>query len=161
MASERNWITFVCTANTCRSPMAAALFKHALLAQKEPLCSIEVESAGVSALTGEPVSNNAARALEEVGLDISDHRSYQLTYQLLRRSFAVFCMTESHRVLIEMSFDNPPKHLYLMRELIPNTQELTIPDPFGLNINAYRACRDSMVEAIPPIINFLKKHYPQ
>lgn len=159
MPVERDTITFVCTANTCRSPMAEALLKHALQAEEEPLRSLNVLSTGVSSFEGEPASPNTIRALEEVGISLKGFISKQLTYPIVRRSFAMFCMTESHRVMVEMSFENYPKYLYLMRQLMTNTQEYTIPDPYGLNIDAYRACRDSMVESIPSILKFLREHY--
>ena len=159
MPVERNLITFVCTANTCRSPMAEALLKHALQAEDEPLHSLTVVSTGVSSFAGEPPAINTIKVLEEVGITLKDFKSQQLTYPIVKRSFAIFCMTESHRVTVEMSFENCPPHLYLMRELMENTQEYTIPDPYGLNIDAYRACRDSMVESIPSILKFLKKEY--
>jgi protein-tyrosine phosphatase len=139
--------------------MAEALLKHALQAEEEPFRSLKVISTGVSSFSGEPPAVNTVKVLKEVGIKIEGFKSQQLTYQIVRRSFAIFCMTESHRVTVEMSFDNCPQHLYLMRELMEGTQEYTIPDPYGLNIDAYRACRDSMVECIPAILRFLKREY--
>src|SRR3954467_6887892 len=88
-------IVTVCTANICRSPMAAALLQHALAAQPEPLRSIKVISAGGAARTGEPVSENSVFALKKVGLDISNHCSQPLTQRILDEALAVLCMTES------------------------------------------------------------------
>jgi len=139
--------------------MAEALLKHALQAEEEPLRSLEVVSTGVSSFSGEPPAINTVKVLKEAGVSLEDFKSKQLNYQTVRRSFAIFCMTESHRVSVEMSFENCPTYLYLMRELMENTQEHTIPDPYGLNIDAYRACRDSMVESIPSILKFLRKEY--
>src|SRR6476469_5492177 len=72
-------IVTVCTANICRSPMAAALLQHALAAQPEPMRSLKVVSAGVAARPGEQVSENSVLALKKVGIDISEHRSQSLT----------------------------------------------------------------------------------
>lgn len=139
--------------------MAEALLKHVLQAEEEPLRSLEVVSTGVSSFSGEPPAINTVKVLKEAGVSLEGFKSKQLNYQTVRRSFAIFCMTESHRVSVEMSFENCPPYLFLMRELMENTQEYTIPDPYGLNIDAYRACRDSMVESIPSILKFLKKEY--
>src|SRR6187401_810428 len=93
-------IVAVCTANICRSPMAAALLQHALLAQPEPFRSIKVISAGVAARVGEQVSENSVLALRKVGLDVSQHRSQPLTQEMIDGALAVLCMTESHRAMI-------------------------------------------------------------
>src|SRR3954469_7640476 len=80
-------VTF-CTANICRSPMAAALLQHALAVEPEPLRSFKVISAGVAARAGEVVSENSVIALKKVGLDVSQHRSQPLTQKILDEAFA-------------------------------------------------------------------------
>ena len=155
MPEQPGHVLFVCTANTCRSPMAAALLRHALAAEPEPLRSIPVISAGVSAMSGYPAAANAVQALKKVGITLADHRSQRVTQQLLNEALAVFCMTESHRAMLELDFDPLPQHLHLMRELMTGA-ESDIPDPFGMNLGAYESSRDSMVEAIPSIVAFLR-----
>ena len=109
-------IVAVCTANTCRSPMAAALLQHALQGQPEPLRSLRVTSAGVAARGGEPVSANSVAALRKVGLDISGHRSRVLTPELLREATLILCMTESHRMMVQLMADPAPESVHLFRE---------------------------------------------
>jgi len=135
--------------------MAAALLRHALAAEPEPLRSIPVISAGVSAMAGYPAANNAVQALKKVGIELNGHRSQRVTQQMLNESLAVFCMTESHRAMLELDFDPIPSHLHLMRELM-NGADADIPDPFGSNLAAYESSRDAMVEAIPSIIALLR-----
>jgi protein-tyrosine phosphatase len=135
--------------------MAAALVRHALDAEPEPLRSIMVDSAGVSALAGYPASANAVETLRKCGLSLSDHRSKPLTQDLLDTAMAVFCMTDSHRAMIEVQSPRAPQNLQLMRAFL-NDDEPEIPDPFGMNLAAYEASRDSMVEAIPSIIAHLR-----
>lgn len=135
--------------------MAAALLRHALAAEAEPLKSIPVLSAGISAMSGYPAAANAVQALKKVGITLNGHRSQRVTQQLLNEALSVFCMTESHRAMIELDFDPIPQNLHLMRELMPDADP-DIPDPFGSNIAAYEASRDSMVEAIPSIIAHLR-----
>lgn len=146
----------VCTANICRSPMAAALLQHALKAQPEPLRSIQVVSAGVAARSNEPASENSVIALKKVGIDLSNHSSRPLTQQLLDNAIAVICMTESHRAMIQLQAEPPPQHVYLIREFLPGGDK-EIPDPYGGPLKVYEQCRDEMVEAIPSIVAFLKK----
>ena len=150
-------ILVICTANICRSPMGAALLQHALRAQPEPLKSLEVISAGIAAHDGETVSENSVVALKKVGIDISGHRARAITSEMANDAHAIFYMTESHRDAILMNIDPPPKHLYLFREFLPDEAGREIADPFGSSITAYETSRDEMVEAIPSIVEFLKK----
>lgn len=148
-------VLLVCTANICRSPMAAGLLQHALAAQPEPLRSLKIVSAGVAARTGEPVSENSVIALRKVGIDLSDHTSQPLTQDLLDDAVAVICMTESHRAMIQLQADPTPEHVYLIREFLPGGEK-EIADPYGGPLKVYEQCRDEMVEAIPSLIEFLK-----
>jgi len=149
-------IVVVCTANICRSPMAAGLLLHALAAQPEPLRSAQVISAGVAARGGEPVSENSVVALKKVGIDIAKHASQPLTQKMIDEAAVILCMTESHRAMIRLQAEPPPKHLYLFREFMPQRGHKEIPDPFGGPLRLYEACRDEMVEAIPSLLDFLK-----
>ncbi len=149
-------IVTVCTANICRSPMAGALLAHALKAQPEPLRSLDVISAGVAARQGEKVSANSVQALKKVGLDISGHVSRPLTEELVHRALVILVMTESHRAMINLTFEPPPANVHLFREFMPGSAEREIPDPFGGPLKHYEACRDEMVEAIPGLIDFLR-----
>lgn len=136
--------------------MAEALLQHALRGQDEPLKSLKVLSAGVAARAGERVSENSVVALKKVGIDVSRHVAQPLTQKLVDDALAIFCMTESHRAMIELSFDPIPKNLFLFREFMPRPAEIEIVDPFGGSLRHYEACRDEMVEAVPSLIEFLK-----
>jgi protein-tyrosine-phosphatase len=136
--------------------MAAALLQHALLAQPEPLRSLKVISAGVAARPGESVSENSVIALKKVGIDISNHRSQALTQQMLDDAFAVICMTESHRAMIQVQADPVPRNLFLFRQFLPGEGEHEIGDPYGGPLRVYEAARDEMVESIPALVAHLK-----
>lgn len=152
-----NEIVFVCTANTCRSPMAAALFRHALDAQDEPLRSLKVSSAGVSAFPGQSASRNSVDALKKVDLDLTNHQSQAITQETVDNALAFFCMTDSHLAMLSYQIDPPPQNAFLMRQFIGAGIDDQIPDPFGGSLQQYEACRDSMVEAIPSILEVAKK----
>ncbi len=136
--------------------MAAALINHALQAQGEPLRSLRAISAGVAARDGEPVSENSVMALRKVGLDISRHRSQELTQELIDRALVVFCMTEAHRAAILRHAHPTPDNIYLFREFMPAGSVVEIADPYGCALSEYEASRDEMVEAIPSLMEFLK-----
>ncbi len=155
-APEPATVLVVCTANICRSPMAAGLLQHALAAQPEPLRSLRVRSAGVAARDGQRVSENSILALKKAGIDISGHVSRALTDTLLTEALVVLCMTESHRAMIQLQAETPARHLFLFREFMPQRGDKEIPDPYGGSLKVYEAARDEMVEAIPSLLEFLK-----
>ena len=149
-------ILTVCTANICRSPMAAALLQHALAGQPEPLRSLKVVSAGVAARAGDPISENSVIAMKKVGLDLSGQRSRPLTQELLGEAALVLCMTETHRAMIQLTADPAPKNIFLFREFMPREADKEIGDPYGGPLKIYEAARDEMVEAIPSLVEFIK-----
>ena len=132
-------ITFVCTGNTCRSPMAAALFAQYL--KQKHISGVEVHSAGIAA-NGAPAEPNAVAALAECGLDISGHVSTPLTAEHIKAGGVFVCMTPSHRAVL-LQAGVPQKNLFT----------LGIPDPYGGDLQVYRACRDSISALLPELVN--------
>ncbi|TLS50507.1 low molecular weight protein arginine phosphatase [Paenibacillus antri] len=93
-------ILLVCTGNTCRSPMAEALFRKRAAARGVP---VEVKSAGVAAVPGQPMSGHAADVLRERGVDPSGFRSSEATPELVRWADLILTMTSHHkRHLLEL-----------------------------------------------------------
>ena len=136
--------------------MAAGLLAHAFAAQPEPLRSLRIVSAGVAARSGERVSENSVLALKKAGIDISSHRSQPLTQQMLDEAFAVLCLTESHRTMIQLQAEPVPANLFLFREFMPAPADQEIGDPFGGSLRLYETARDEMVEALPSLLAALK-----
>jgi protein-tyrosine-phosphatase len=153
-------IVAVCTANICRSPMAAALLQHALAAQPEPFRSLRIMSAGVAVRPGEAASENSVIALKKVGIDLTNHRSQALTQQMLNDALAVLCMTESHRAMIQVQADPVPPNLFLFREFLTGDLDREIGDPYGGPLKVYEMARDEMVEAIPALVEKIKTLIP-
>jgi protein-tyrosine-phosphatase len=150
-------ILVVCTGNICRSPMAEALLRHALAGQPEPLKSLKVLSAGVAARPGDPISENSVIALRKVGIKADEQVARALTQELLDDALLVLGMTESHRAIIKMRARPAPANLHLFREFMPTSADKEIGDPYGGPIKVYEAARDEMVEAIPSLVEHLKK----
>lgn len=150
-------VLFVCTANVCRSPMAERLFSEAVN-RSNKILNVDSFSAGLSAMDGSKPSQNSIDVCEEMGIDITDHRSTGLTRTTLQEASAVFCMTESHRALINMYFELPEGYpIFLMCEFTEGESK-ELPDPFGQDIDVYRQCRDRMIEALPSLINWVEKN---
>lgn len=140
-------ILFVCTGNTCRSPLAQALCTK-LLADRLgcppddlPRHGFVVQSAGLSAMLGGEASPLAVAVAQELGADLSDHLSQPLTRDLLARVDHLFTMTNSHlRALLSYDLRGCP----VPRLLSP--QGLDVPDPIGSSPDVYRECAQQILQ---------------
>jgi protein-tyrosine-phosphatase len=75
---------------------------------------------------------------------------------MLDDAFAVICMTESHRAMIQVQAEPVPPNLFLFRQFLPECSEREIGDPYGGPLRVYEAARDEMVESIPALVAYLK-----
>ena len=135
-------LLFVCTGNTCRSPMAEG-FARTLLAQRLAGTPEEfgftIRSTGVFAGGGSPPSDHAVSALRELDIDIAGHRSRPAIPEEIGTADRVYCMTASHVDSLTLAL--PPgkaRHVVL---LDPDGRDL--PDPIGGSLADYRACAAS------------------
>ena len=150
-------VAFVCTGNTCRSPIAEMLLKHATKNEDPPLCDISILSAGVFAIDGHSASINALKALKSVDIDLSAHKSQGLTQEMVDSIDFIFCMTKAHKQIIENDFNVEHTCIQLMGKYLKTAHDIDIPDPYCQDLSTYKVCRDKIVEAIPCILSFLKK----
>ena len=137
--------------------MAEALVRHALAAEPEPLKSLRVTSAGVSAWPGQPITGHSAVALKKVGLNMDRHTSRDLRPEFLARAVLVICMTESHRRAIKAAFPDMAAPIILMREKMSPPANPEVPDPYGSELSTYEDTRDSIVEAVPSVVEYIRE----
>ena len=140
-------IVFICTGNTCRSPMAEGLFKALNGEQKTGL---EAISAGIFTNNGMSASENAVIAAKELGADISNHKSQMLNGDIVNDAKYLVCMTGAHYDQILLKFPNVSDKLFTL-------SPTDINDPFGGNIDEYRSCSMQIKSAVESIIERLSK----
>ncbi len=136
-------ILFVCTGNTCRSPMAEGIFKKMLSDRK--IENVECSSAGLFAMSGDEACSNAIEAAQRFGADISSHRSRRITSYILDETDIFVCMTREQAASLSM--------------YVPNEKVVVlgdgVPDPFGGDIETYMRCANSIRTALERQFNEL------
>jgi L-threonylcarbamoyladenylate synthase len=148
-------ILFVCTGNSCRSPMAEYLFKK-YLAEKLvcPVDALEqkgyiIRSAGTMGLVGFPATDEAVNACLAKGVDISAHRSSALTRQLIEQSDLIYVMSQAHgQAVVEICLEAAEKCMLL-------AEDRDIADPIGQSQSIYDSCADLIDNAVKKIIGEL------
>jgi len=138
--------------------MAEALLRATLVKRGQGLENLKVASFGLAAQDGQPPSANSVKAMQRIGLDVAGHRSHLLTQADVDRSIVIFGMTEAHLAALQSRFDVLPEFVLLLRDVLPTDVPRDIPDPFGGGYRDYEECRDSMVEAIPAMVEFLRQN---
>lgn len=128
-------LLFVCTGNTCRSAIAEALARREAI--ERGLADVEVSSAGTSAWDGAPASDGALLVALERGLDLSMHRSQQLTRELVQSHDVVLAMGPHHAERAEALGGEGRTHL-LTAFAAGTTSGHAINDPFGGDLDQYR-----------------------
>jgi protein-tyrosine phosphatase len=130
-------VLFVCTGNTCRSPMAAAALRTELGTDAD---RVEVWSAGTAAGDGQPASDGSLEVTGADGLDLRSHRSRRLSGDLARSADVILAMEPRHRDAIE-KLGVPRERVHVLSEWPePGEPELPVDDPIGGSREAYEEC---------------------
>lgn len=134
-------VLFVCTGNTCRSPLAEVMARR--LAAERGLEDITFASAGTGAFGEAGASEGAILVGVERGLDLGSHRSRPLTPQLVEESDLILCMSE-HHVASAIALGGEGKTFLLDEYASSGETSSPVADPFGQHIEAYREAADDI-----------------
>ncbi len=153
-------ILFVCTGNSCRSVMAQEYMRHRL--QRAGIERMQVESAGVFAISGMSPTKETLRVLQENGVACSDHHARLLTPSMIQEADLVFVMEQFQmdEVLRRDPSAKGKIHLLKTYNLSPpeNAANANIPDPIGKPLEVYEVCFADIREAAERVAKSLGVH---
>jgi protein arginine phosphatase len=143
-------ILFVCTGNTCRSPMAEAILRS----KQNP--QITVKSAGVFADNNNEASKNTQKVLNDEGITLN-HQSSMLTREHIDWATYIFTMTTQHKTLVAERFPNAIEKTFSIKEFVEDVQADVV-DPFGGPVTIYRQTYEELNQLIEKLLIKLNKN---
>lgn len=137
-------ILIVCTANICRSPVAAALLQDRL--QKHGRANWTVSSAGTWAQVSRGAARNSIEIMRANGYDITNHQAQMITESHLRQADLILCMEVGHVEALQIEFPDQAHKVHLLTDMIGRPYGVS--DPYGGPMYAYEAMYNDLVEII-------------
>ncbi|MFC2140454.1 ribose 5-phosphate isomerase B [Candidatus Auribacterota bacterium] len=152
---ETKKVLFVCTGNSCRSPMAEGLLRKMVEGEQQ----IDVFSAGTAPLSGLPSSKEAVEVMKNKGIDITNHKSHQVTLEDIGKADLIITMTERHKREVLSMAPKAKDKIFLLKEFDDNAKagQMDVADPVGLGIDVYQECLREIKNALPNIVLELLK----
>jgi protein-tyrosine-phosphatase len=166
-------ILLVCTGNTCRSPMAAALLRKMLEQRGKVSAKFQIASAGLYAQPGAPASPEAVAAMREYGVDLSTHRARRVERADLQAAALILTMTAGHKEQLVADYPEVRDKVHVLREFVAAQRQkrggdgqedrsdgggrtyYVLPDPFGQDLEVYRRCAALLAAELETLVEIL------
>jgi len=132
---DQKSVLMVCTANQCRSPMAAALLKQLVQSTEVDPDRWKIDSAGTWGLDGVPATRDAIQAIAAQEIDLSNHRSKIITQTMLAEFNLVLTMEAGQKEALQIEFPNFQDKIFMLSEM--SAENITIQDPTGKSLQAH------------------------
>ena len=151
-------VLFVCTGNTCRSPMAEGFLKKLLLDAKR--IDVSVRSAGINALDGQAPTAETIMVMTGEGIDLSGHRSQHLAGELIKSSDLILAMEEYHKNRVIQLAPDAASKIYLLKEygaasVAKGLSNPDVADPIGRTLEDYGIRKDEIKQEIERIRKYI------
>jgi protein-tyrosine-phosphatase len=132
-------ILFICTGNTCRSPIAQALFEQKVRQAGYEKQQFTARSAGIMKIRGIPVSSHTITVLAEYGIEYSCSPQ-RVTIEAIARADLVLTMTRLHKHILHIIFPRKRSKVFTLKEFVAARDSWDISDPVSGSLSRYRQC---------------------
>lgn len=130
-------IYLICTGNTCRSPMAEAILRA------RSMRDVQVRSAGIHALTGMPIAENAKTLIEKWDMPYTE-TSKAVTPEDMKWAHYVLTMTNAHKQVLHSIFPEERDKIHTLKGFLELGGNEDVHDPFGGNLDTYTQTFDEL-----------------